>query len=121
MERTRAGGMRDFLSRVFFAQTEPPDGRLLAYFAILAFFAGGVRAVLRRSEKTTWLSILAAAAASAIAGFIVGSLCMWGKVNVYLALPMAGTAGWIGVWLMDAAGEWAKKLVQLKLEERMRE
>lgn len=100
-------------------QAEPECGRLLAWCALLAFVLGGARAVLHRTEKTTWAQVLMAAIASAGAGVITALLILhaWGVESRYLIGAAAGLAGWLGTTLLDWAGEKAMALIQKKVGE----
>jgi peptidoglycan/LPS O-acetylase OafA/YrhL len=107
---------RRFLANLV-VPTEPEGGRILAMCALLAFLAGGAKAVLRRNERTAWKDVLASAIASGVAGTIVGSLCIyaWGTQALYLILPCVGIAGWVGVSLLDWAGAWAMGRVRARI------
>ena len=96
--------------------SEPAQGRLLAFCALLGFFAGGVKAVLHRTPTTSWKDVLAGAIASAISSFVVGcvGLYMLGEGKVLLVLPIAGVGGWLGAALLDYLASWALAIVKEK-------
>src|SRR4051794_6711798 len=93
---------------------EPSQGRLLAFCALLGFFAGGVKAILHRSPLTTWKDVLAGAIASAISSFVVGSMALYalGPEKVLLVMPIAGVGGWLGASLLDYLASWAFAIVK---------
>lgn len=95
--------------RRIIGDSAPIDGRLLGLFALIAFIGGGVKAVMHRNERTTWKDVAAAAAASGLTGFAVGSwlLYAWGADKVLLILPIVSVSGWIGVVLLDFAASYA--------------
>lgn len=105
------------LLAILIGNTEPADGRLLAWFAVLGFVGGGIKALIHRSPSTTWRDVLAAGVASALAGFGVGSglLYAWGPDKVLVIFPIVSLAGWVGVALLDVAAEYAMGRVRVRL------
>jgi hypothetical protein len=87
----------------------PIDGRLLSLFALIAFIGGGVKAVIHRNERTGLKDVIAAAVASSLSGFGVGSalLYAWGPDKVLLIFPIVAVSGWIGMVLLDFAAGYA--------------
>lgn len=96
----------------------PSEGRFLAICAIVAFIGGGAKAVLKRNEQTTKKDVVCAALVSSLTGFLVGCLCLyaWGPDHFYLILPLVGVSGWVGVALMDYAGEVAMAVIKRKFD-----
>ena len=97
------------IARQLLASSEPEQGRFLAYCALIAFFGGGVKAAMRRTERTRWFDVILSAGASGLAGLLVSTalLYLWPTGHNLLIATLAGIAGWIGVALLDLAASLA--------------
>lgn len=111
--------IKRFMGLVAGGGTEPTDRTFLAVCAVIAFVGGGVKAVIHRSPKTTKTDIVAAAAASMVAGFSVGSLLLytWGHDKALLIMPIVAVAGWIGIVLLDLAAGTALRSIRRQLDK----
>jgi ammonia channel protein AmtB len=96
--------------------TEPVDGRAACWMAVLGFVAGGVKATMHRSEKTTRKDVVVAAVGSALVATLAGFALqyLWGRDRMLLIFPICGVAGWMGVALLDLFGDYAMRRLKAK-------
>lgn len=104
---------------------EPSPGRFLSFCALLAFVAGGIRAMGQTRTTVTGRvrDVVTSALASAVAGFLGGCLCInyMGMEKPFLVLPIVGITGWIGSAILDLAANFAFRQVQSRLDQQSRD
>jgi hypothetical protein len=100
---------------------EPEQGRFLALCAVVAFFAGGAKAVIHRNGPLNWRDMLAGAVASTISGTGIGCalLYLWPNDHELVILPLTSVAAWIGVALLDFAGTIALRAGKQEADRRL--
>lgn len=100
-------GACSMMSKLLAAAWVPAEIGLLLFFALVAFFGGGIRAAIRRDPRRPMIDVLLQAAASGFCGLIIGAVGvhLWGTDRVYLLLALVGVAGWVGTVLLDMAGD----------------
>lgn len=85
----------------------PPQIGVLLLFALVGLFAGAVRAAQRPAPRPAMRDVCNQACGGCLTSFLAGAtlLNFWGTEHPYLALVIAGVAGWVGTVLLDRAGQ----------------